>query len=54
MELTTSRDPVAMELDLAAIEQAALANNAELMAARMSEDAAGMAPRMPSTAASRS
>ena len=44
LELTTEpADPVAMSLDLAAIEQAALANNAELMAARMSEDAAGMA-----------
>ena len=44
LELTTEpADPVAMSLDLSAIEQAALANNAELTAARMSEDAAGMA-----------
>ena len=38
-------DPVAMSLDLAAIEDAALQNNAEILAARLNEDATDMAYR---------
>jgi len=44
LDLTTEpADPVAMRLDFQVIEQAALDNNAELLAARMREDAAMLA-----------
>jgi len=42
---TEPADPVSMTLDLATLEAAAIENNAELVAARMSEEAAQMARR---------